>query len=129
MDSGFGLVTNSYWLQFDYKAASLAQLRSMVEVVLVLADAMSNFAGSPNDTALIDCPLYVYRNLPCSIAPDDQLWAVSGQDVQGSGGVLEWCFDQVDAEQMLDEMKRFPERFKNLSAQPWASTQLQSQAA
>ena len=120
-DEMFGLVTNGYQFECDIATATLAQLRSMTEVVAVLAASMLEFAASPNRTAFVACPLYCYRNLPCSIAPDDELWAVSGEDQQGGGGVLEWCFDQADAEGVLQEMKRHSARFKNLKAQPWVA--------
>lgn len=62
---------------------------------------------------------YKYRGLPCSIAPDDKLWCISGYDNNGgSTGVLEWCYDEQDATAILAIMQEHP-RFKNLSAHQW----------
>jgi hypothetical protein len=48
---------------------------------------------------------YTYRNLPCTIVLDDQLWHVCGRDiVDGGGGVLEWCYDEADARAVFDRM-------------------------
>ena len=59
--------------------------------------------------------LYRYRGLPCSIVPDDELWCVAGQDTQGGSGVLEWCRDELDAKNMLEQMLKYPQ-FRNLRA-------------
>jgi hypothetical protein len=48
------------------------------------------------------------RNLPCDIAPENELWCVSGSRKDGNGaGVIEWCFDEEDAmmmETLLDRI-------------------------
>lgn len=59
---------------------------------------------------------YKFRNLPCSILPDNRLWCVAGsyEDRNGSGGgILEWCYDADDAGYLMGEMKKDP-RFRNL---------------
>ena len=62
---------------------------------------------------------YVYRGLGCNILPDERLWAVSGSDlVNDSAGVLEWCWDQKDAETVLELMQSSGE-FSDLNAGPW----------
>ena len=64
---------------------------------------------------------YKYRGLPCSIAPDEDLWCVSGQDTNPNscgGGVLEWCYGKEDAQARLLRMQQFPQ-FKNLKAAPY----------
>lgn len=46
---------------------------------------------------------YTYRSLPCTDSPDD--WCVSGKTRDGASGVLEWCRDQKDAEEMFRTMR------------------------
>ena len=47
------------------------------------------------------------RGLPCSILPDDRLWCVVGGELDGKGGgILEWCYDQRDAEAVAATMRR-----------------------
>ena len=49
---------------------------------------------------------YQARNYPCTIQSDDKLWCITGRDiVTNSGGILEWCYDQKDAEQLLEKMQ------------------------
>lgn len=128
-DESFGIVATHYRFVHDIATASVAQLRDMVKVVAVLAESMQDFAASVN-VALVGCPAYTYRGLPCSIAPDRQLWAVSGQDrMDNSGGVLEWCYDMADAMEVLEKMARHPGRFTNLSAQPFLQAQQASACA
>ena len=68
---------------------------------------------------------YTYRNYPCTIQPDDRLWCITGKDtVTGSGGVLEWAYDQKDADQLLEVMQASGE-FINLSAH-WAGIKEES---
>ena len=44
---------------------------------------------------------YKYRNHSCVGHP----WAVQGEDkITGGAGVLEWCWDERDAEQMMEKM-------------------------
>lgn len=120
-DREFGLVSVQYQFLVSVDAATVAQLREMVAFVRVLACWMHDFAQSPNITVLSDCPDYVYRNLPCSIVPHEELWCVSGADVRGGAGVLEWCYDEADANGILADMKRFPERFTGLKAEAFAA--------
>lgn len=59
--------------------------------------------------------MYKYRNLPCNIQPDDKLWCVSGADLTtGASGVLEWCYNQGDADSVMEEMKEDAGRFIGL---------------
>lgn len=60
---------------------------------------------------------YKYRNMGCDIAPDEELWCVTGSDTgPGRGtGVLEWCYDEKDAKEILAVMQLDP-RFEGLSA-------------
>lgn len=53
---------------------------------------------------------YKFRNLPCT----DMSFSVSGQDALGGGGVLEWCYDEKDAQVILETMQMYPERFTDL---------------
>jgi hypothetical protein len=130
-DDAFGIVGNVYALGYPLAEASVAQLRAAVEAVIVLSDCMHDFAASP-ETCIEASSRYTYRGLPCTIAPDDKLWYVGGQDLQdGGGGLLEWCYDEADAQQVLQDMQRFPSRFANLTARSWAedlarSAQLQA---
>ncbi len=119
-DDAFGLVANHYRLQQDVPTATVAQLRKMVELVVVLSDGMHEFVGNANRVALAECPEYIYRNLPCSIVTDDKLWCVSGSDVRGGSGVLEWCYDEDDARYILESMQRFPERFTGIKVEKWS---------
>lgn len=122
-DEMFGLVAIRYSLKQDPATASVAQLRSMVEVVQLLAEAVHVKLKNVNSTVFLHCPEYVYRGLPCSIAPDETLWCVSGSDIRGGSGVLEWCYDEQDAKAVLADMSRFPERFHRLSAHAYAKTE------
>lgn len=58
---------------------------------------------------------YQYRGLPCSIAPNEKVWCVAGVDTLGGSGVLEWCHDEFDARNMLENMRKYPQ-FRNLRA-------------
>jgi hypothetical protein len=114
------LVAVHYQLAYDVQAASVRELRAMVRLVAELADALHTTSRTVRVEALRDCPEYKYRNFPGDIVPDASLWCVSGLDRAGPGGVLEWCVDEADALHVLEQMKRFPERFKNLAAQKWS---------
>lgn len=48
---------------------------------------------------------YTYRSLPCTDSPDD--WCVFGKTRDGATGVLEWCQDQKDAEEMFRTMREY----------------------
>lgn len=55
--------------------------------------------------------VYKYRSLPCTAGE----WSVCGFDsLRNGGGVLEWCFDQKDAEERIQMMKAYPQ-FQDLS--------------
>lgn len=61
---------------------------------------------------------YKPRGLPCNITSDENLWCVCGSftdETGGGGGVLEWCYDEDDANQRMLLMQRDP-RYSNLSA-------------
>lgn len=63
---------------------------------------------------------YQYRNYPCNIASDDNLWCVSGEDkVSEASGVLEWAYNQQDANDVLALMQASSE-FNNLTAMPYS---------
>jgi hypothetical protein len=87
---------------------------------------MQKFAANPNTSALSSCPDYAYRKSPCNITEDEKLWCIGGEDVRGNAGVLEWCYDKADAQCLLNQMRRFPERFKNISASKWTESELVS---
>jgi hypothetical protein len=74
---------------------------------------------------------YKLRNLPCNIVDDDHLWAVSGGFDDGrerSGGVLEWCYDEEDANNILSMMQLDP-RYSDLRAHKWEPHGLQPEQA
>jgi len=122
-DEPYGIVATHYRFVHDIATASVEQLRDMVKAVAVLASAMHPFAASVNDTALVECPTYTYRGLPCDIAPASERWVVGGHDrMNSSGGVLEWCFDMNDALVVLEAMNRHPGRFSGLNAHPDAQS-------
>jgi hypothetical protein len=53
---------------------------------------------------------YTFRGLSMNIKTP-QLWAIYGEVFRGGGcsyGLLEWCYDQADAEKLLLEMKKDP---------------------
>jgi len=58
---------------------------------------------------------YQYRCLPLR----GMTWCITGEDTLGGTGVLEWCADEKDAQEILKQMRRFPRQFKNLHASPW----------
>ena len=64
---------------------------------------------------------YKFKRRPCNIRPDHLLWCVSGQ-YEGGGGVLQWCYNEQDANRVLAEMQQDPE-FSNLRAHPWQEPQ------
>ena len=56
--------------------------------------------------------LYQYRDLPCSILPDKELWTVAGSDnLMEAYGVLEWCYSKEDAMELISKMKQDGQRF------------------
>lgn len=123
-DEWFGAVFNSYEVRVNPATASLKELQTLVKSVVVLSDFLHQVAGRGlNETVLRDFPMYEYRGLPCSIAPDEQLWCISGVDkLDNSGGILEWCYDEEDANERLQMMSRYPERFTGLEAKSWLET-------
>ncbi len=67
-------------------------------------------------------PRYV-RGLPCNIAPENDLWCIVGAliDEDGTpvgGGILEWCYDETDANHLLSLIKDDP-AYGNLRAQKY----------
>lgn len=119
-DDDFQSVFSQYELAWSPATATLKQLQAMVKAVVVLSDCMHQYAAFPNENALAACPMYVYRGYACDIAPTDQIWCVVGVDNNGGGsGVLEWCYDEEDAQFILRRMNHFPERFENLEARPF----------
>lgn len=52
--------------------------------------------------------MYKFRNFPCNIVPEKELWAVSGTRKDDIGnymtGVLEWCVNEADAEYIRNKM-------------------------
>lgn len=63
---------------------------------------------------------YRYRNYSCNIQPDDKLWCISGEDlVSGSEGVLEWAYDEKDANSVKELMLSSGE-FNNLTAMSYS---------
>jgi hypothetical protein len=116
VDDGFGLVQNAYQLPFKVQTASLKQLQAAVNLVALLAVGLEPFARNPAHEAGFDD--YRYRNLPCSIESEGNLWVVGGHDKRtGGSGVLEWCYDEQDAQFILQQMSRFPERFIGIKAE------------
>lgn len=60
---------------------------------------------------------YTFRSLPCNIVPENEVWCVTGFH-EGGGGVLEWCYNEDDANERLKLMS-FDKRFNELKAQPY----------
>lgn len=58
---------------------------------------------------------YQYRNLPCT----NKEWCVSGKDNRGGTGVLEWCYDEWDANNRMGMMQQDKGRFSNLKVGKW----------
>ena len=70
--------------------------------------------------------MYKMRNLPCRDASGYEMpWSVCGEmrityedgTIVTGAGVLEWCWDHEDAQQVLEKMSADPS-FSNLSIQP-----------
>lgn len=112
-------VGTCYEVSVDLSSASLRQLKALTVFVRELAYSMHAFCVNPGEAAGFED--YTYRGHPCSIASDESLWLVSGHDMRGSSGVLEWCYDEADARAIFASLSRFPERFKDLTIMPWAS--------
>lgn len=52
---------------------------------------------------------YRFRNLPCSIQPESERWCIVGWYRDGTGGgVLEWCYDELDARRLLRQIQQDP---------------------
>jgi hypothetical protein len=115
-DEEFGSISNGYRLPFLLVNATLKELQATLKVVAILAEGLVPLRNDPGEVAGFDD--YRYRGLPCSIADDDQLWLVGGHDKRGGSGVLEWCYDEDDAREVLASMQRFPDRFVGLRAEP-----------
>jgi hypothetical protein len=66
--------------------------------------------------------MYKFRNLPLTIKPAREIWAISGTfypDLPNKKiyetGILEWCYDEEDAKQLLEFMENY-DGFENLFA-------------
>jgi hypothetical protein len=121
VDVEAGVVANRYRLAYVVNEATVKQLRDMVSYVVEVCHNLHPFAKDPNAEALLDCPDYVYRGLPCSCSTAP--WMVSGVDTAGGSGALEWCVDQADAEERFALMSKHSKRFRHLKAESWASLQ------
>lgn len=117
-------VYNTYRVMVNPETASLKELQTLVKAVVVLSDFLHQVVGRGlNEIVLRDFPMYEYRGLPCSIAPDEELWCISGADkLDNSGGILEWCYGEGDAKEVLQKMSQYPDRFSDLKAQSWLET-------
>lgn len=57
-----------------------------------------------------------FTNRPISITTKDRLWCIEGHHADGSGGgVLAWCYDELDAKHGL-ELFRATGDYEELSA-------------
>jgi ATP sulfurylase len=56
---------------------------------------------------------YVYRGYPRKMYGKSATHAICGVDRAGGAGVLEWCYSEEDAQEMLKEMSQFA-RFHGL---------------
>lgn len=122
-----GMVTNHYVLPGTLETATLAQLRNMLKAVIEVAETLSVIVSTKefNARVLVNNPEYTYRGLPCTCAPEQELWEISGQDLRTKvSGVLEWCYSEVDAKAQMAEMLREPQRFANLKASSHAERQM-----
>lgn len=128
IDASFGSVANVYALPFSVASASVAQMQSAVCLAAALALPLAEM-GRSSAAVVAGFADYRYRGLPCSIAPDHLLWTVAGCDKRGGSGVLEWCFDEADAQAVLSEMRRFPHRFSGLVAEPFSKAQQETVSA
>lgn len=78
-----------------------------------LLKAQTQLARNPG--ALCGFPFYTMRNLPCSCAPSESLWTITGYDkFTGASGILEWCTGPRDAVTVWELMSPFRERFDGL---------------
>lgn len=100
---------------------SVADFRGLLRVVLWLLDKAEDLLQPGWQAGLAECPDYLYRGLPCSVVSHDRLWVVSGSDSRGGSGVLEWCVSEEDANEVLAQMRKQPNRFTSLSADAWQS--------
>lgn len=60
---------------------------------------------------------YRFRGLPCNIVNENIIWCVSGEYGNGAG-VLEWCYDRADAEELARELRKDP-KARNIRAHKW----------
>lgn len=106
-------------LEFSDKPAeskiSLYALRQRMWILYYINQFLAPLAINMSGTVgFVD---YHYRHLPCSIASDEKLWCISGIDLRNSSsGVLEWCYDEHDAQSTLANMQKFKSRFANICA-------------
>ena len=70
----------------------------------------------PNYRINVESANYKFRNLPCSVVPDEELWYVGGIFLEKNGdymsGIFEWCVNQADARFMYDKMSNDPRFIK-----------------
>jgi len=119
MDSNYMTAENECWIgagSFDegryqirvsHKHWDEQKVVCFKEMILSLAK-LHGWEVDPNQ----DLP-YVYRGLPYTAGD----WYVEGDDGDG-GGVLEWCTDKDDAEQLLKKMQKY-KQFSNLEVHCW----------
>lgn len=65
---------------------------------------------------------YEFRNLPCNMVPEKELWCIVGsfkfEDGFSGSGILEWCYNEADAFAQLEYMQQFP-GFSGLAAEKY----------
>lgn len=84
------------------------------------ADRLKRYLKEKLDLGLPFDP-YKYRNLPCSENGVDYTWYVAGADSSKGmvgAGVLEWCYDQQDAEDRIGKMREHTQ-FDFLAVKQW----------
>jgi len=66
----------------------------------------------------LDSPSYHFRNLPCSVVQDEDLWYVAGHLYKNNeitmSGILEWCTSKEDADAVWRRMVNSGTDFRNL---------------
>lgn len=60
---------------------------------------------------------YTPRGLPSNVVPDEQIFWVAGKSKSFGSGILEWCYDELDAIDRIQKMCEFPEEFSDLSVE------------
>lgn len=111
-EPSFGMVQNVFTVHADVGTASVRELAAIVRAIAVLSDTMHEYRADINKAALRRFPDYRYRNKPSTLS--EAPWCVSGSDIRGGSGVLEWCYDREDAHERFVEMQQHG-RFRDLS--------------